>query len=517
MELFWIAAECAEKHIQPEKMKNEHPPLAATGRQIANGAAWMMGFKLLDKSIGLISTLVLARVLTPSDFGLVAMAMAVVAMLELMGAFGFESALIQRQNTERRHFDTAWTFNVMFGVAIATMLLVMAVPAASFYREPRLELMLPALAIGALIGGVENIGTVAFRKELNFGKEFKFLLAKRLASFAVTMTLALIFQSFWALIAGTVTGKLMAVFISYRLHPYRPRFSLEARADLLHFSKWIFISNLILFLHSRSADFILGRTVGSHGLGVYNIASEIATMPSTELIAPLNRAVYPAYARLAAKQSLLQVRFLEVFSIICLVAFPIAGGLYCLAEQIVSLLLGPQWRETAPIMKIIGICGLLGALQSNMYLVILAIGKPKANTILSGSLLIIYLPAVVYLSQIYGSIGAAYAHLILAIFSFLGIVMIFTKLTTIPKKYLLLSIFRPLLATLFMTLILTYTSNLEDHLLIENQALSMATYIISGAIFYAASIIFLWLLAKKPEGAEKILLISLKNKLTLTH
>ena len=98
----------------------------ASGRQIAKGAAWMMGFKLLDKSVGLISTLVLARVLTPADFGLVAMATAVVALLELMGAFGFESALIQRQNTERSHYDTAWTFNVIFGAAISIMLLIMA-------------------------------------------------------------------------------------------------------------------------------------------------------------------------------------------------------------------------------------------------------------------------------------------------------------------------------------------------------------------------------------------------------
>jgi len=143
-------------------MTDIRPP--ASGRQIATGAAWMMGFKLFDKSIGLVSTLVLARVLTPADFGLVAMATAVVALLGLMGAFGFDTALIQRQDADRTHYDTAWTFNVLFGVAVALLLLVVAVPAANFYREPRLELMLPALAIGSLVGGFENISTVAFRK-----------------------------------------------------------------------------------------------------------------------------------------------------------------------------------------------------------------------------------------------------------------------------------------------------------------------------------------------------------------
>lgn len=104
----------------------------ATGRQIAKGAAWMMSFKLLDKSVGLISTLVLARVLTPADFGLVAMATAVVAMLELMGAFGFESALIQRQNTERERCDTGWSFNLMSRRRIASFLMMLALLKADF-------------------------------------------------------------------------------------------------------------------------------------------------------------------------------------------------------------------------------------------------------------------------------------------------------------------------------------------------------------------------------------------------
>lgn len=485
----------------------EHSLLPATGRQIAKGAAWMMGFKLLDKSIGLISTLVLARVLTPADFGLVAMAMAVVALLELMGAFGFESALIQRQNTGRSHYDTAWTFNVIFGVVVAAMLLVMASPAAGFYREPRLELMLPALAIGALIGGLENIGTVAFRKELDFSREFKFLLAKRLAGFAVTITLALIFNSFWALIAGTVTGKLMAVFISYRLHPYRPRLSLAARGDLMHFSKWIFISNLIQFLHSRSTDFILGRTVGSHGLGVYNIASEIAAMPSTEMIAPLNRAVYPAYARLAATRDLLWARFLEVFGLISLLAFPVAVGLYCLSDLVVSLLLGHKWEEAVPIMQIAGFSGLMAALQSNLYLVIVAMGKPKANTVLSAVLLVISLPAIIYASLQYGVLGAAYAHFFASLLGFSGIVIVFSRITGLLKRKLFAVMWRPLLASSAMAFIIFgATTSINATWPMLPQIMKLITLISIGALVYMVSILASWYVAGQPNSAEKMIL-----------
>jgi O-antigen/teichoic acid export membrane protein len=486
----------------------------ASGRQIAKGAAWMMGFKLLDKSVGLISTLVLARVLTPADFGLVAMATAVVALLELMGAFGFESALIQRQNTERSHYDTAWTFNVIFGAAISIMLLIMAVPAAGFYHEPRLSLMLPTLAIGALVGGLENIGTVAFRKELDFRKEFRFLLAKRLATFAVTITLALAFRSFWALIGGTVTGKLMAVFISYRLHPYRPRLTLAARNDLLHFSKWIFISNLIQFLHSRSTDFILGRTVGSHGLGVYNIANEIAAMPSTELIAPLNRAVYPAYARLAGARDQLWERFLEVFGIISLLAFPVAVGLYCLSDLLVNLLLGPQWHEAVPIMQIAGLSGLVGALQSNMYLVILAMGQPKANTLLSAGLLLVSLPAVIYASLQYGALGAAYAHFAASMLGFAGIVIVFARVTGLLKRKLFAVMWRPLLASGAMALVLRGATTLISAEWPTAQPIAnLAAMLPVGLLSYVAVVLALWILVRRPPGAEQMFLQVLRGKI----
>lgn len=482
----------------------------ATGKQIAKGAAWLMGFKLLDKSIGLISTLVLVRVLTPSDFGLVAMAMAVVSLLELMGAFGFDSALIQRQDTERSHFDTAWTFNVIFGVAIAILLLVMAVPAAAFYREPRLELMLPALAIGAVVGGFENIGTVAFRKELNFRMEFKYLLIKRVAVFIVVVTLAFTLRSFWALIFATIAGKLMAVAISYLLHPYRPRFSLAARADLFHFSKWLFISNLIQFLHGRSTDFVLGRTVGSYGLGIYNLAAEIAAMPSTELIAPLNRAVYPAYAQLAQVRDRLNQRFSEVYGLIALISLPVAFGLFCLADLLVPLLLGSQWTDAVPIIQILGLCGLVGALQGNMYIVMSAIGKPKANTILSGCILLISLPIVVWASVHYGVMGAAYAHFGSSVLAFFGIVMVFTKVMHFKLKSLLSLVLKPFVAAAAMALFLNeFRARFDFFAEYTSSVVVLIGLIFLGVLFYTCIIIFFWIMSGKPSGAERNILQAL--------
>lgn len=470
--------------------------------------------KLFERGIGLVSTIVLARLLLPEDFGLVAMAVAVVALLELMAAFGFDAALIQRQNTARAHYDTAWTFNVLFGSTIALLLLLLATPAATFYREPRLTLLLPVLAISALVGGFENIGTVAFRKELDFRSEFRFLLFKRLATFFVTLSLAIALRSYWALVAGIVVGRSVSVYVSYRLHPYRPRFSLAARGDLFRFSKWLLISSLIQFLHNRSTDFILGRTVGSHGLGVYNVAVEIATLPSTEVIAPVNRAVFPAYSRLAGDLEQLRLRFLDVFSTICIVAFPVSVGVFCVADPAVNLLLGSRWSDAIPIVQIVAISGLASALQSNFYLVIVALGRPRANTIFSALLLAVSLPLIVLASLRYGAVGAAFAHCLASVGGLLGIRFVLSRFTGLSVATLVLAAFRPGVASLAMAGVVISTQGLLIRQFEASALLQLVVLPAVGAAVYAFLLWVLWAVSGRTDSVERRIVTLIGRELT---
>lgn len=475
-----------------------------SGRDMAKGAAWLMAFKVVDKAIGLVSTLVLARLLAPADFGLVAMATVVVAFTQLMGAFGFDSALIQRQDANRGHYDTAWTFNVIFGVGAAVVVAVLAVPMAKFYRDDRLIAIMLVLGVGALAGGFENIGTVAFRKELDFRSEFRFLLVKRVASFTVTMVLAFSLRSYWALVIGSLTGQILSALISYQLHPFRPRLTLVARADLMHFSKWIFLSSLIGFFSSKSTDLILGRTVGSHGLGVYNIASEIAAMPSTELIAPLNRAVFPVYARLAGDMAELRTRFLSVFGLICLISMPVSFGLFATADAAVRVVLGPQWLESIPLIRIFALCGMIGALQSNLYLVIVAMGKPQANTLLSACLLVLSLPLTIWASLNHGVLGASYAVLASAIVALCGIVLIFARITTINMAALLSVAWRPACGSVLMVGTLFWLDNLPTFAAtsVSGHIARLLSLCAVGVMSYSFLIWAIWRLSGAPQGAE---------------
>ena len=255
-------------------------PLTGLGAKMARGAMWMVAWRLADRTLGLASTVVLARLLVPADFGLVAMATSVIALLELLTAFSFDTALIQNQRTERRHYDTAWTLGVVFGLFNGLVLVGFAIPASRFYAEPRLEAVLYCLAFTSLIGGLANIGTVAFRKDLQLGKEFQFQMTRRVIMVIVTVVLAILFRSYWALVIGTLVSSALGTVISYAMHPYRPRFSLAGWNDLIHFSKWLLLVNFLNFVQNRSVNFIVGKVSGAPSLGLYSIAYEISTLPS---------------------------------------------------------------------------------------------------------------------------------------------------------------------------------------------------------------------------------------------
>jgi lipopolysaccharide exporter len=486
---------------QPVSATNRLPD--ATGSQIVKGVGWMVLFKLSERSVGFISTLILARLLVPNDFGLIAMGSAVAAGVGLMGAFGFDSALIQRQTVARSHYDTAWTYNVVFGIGVALLIVAVSEPATRFYREPRLGPVLYVLALAALVQGFENVGTVQFRKELNFGKEFRFLFAKRVTTFIVTIALAVALRNYWALVAGMLTSAVCGVAISYLAHDFRPRFTFSAQGHLFHFSKWLFLSNFIQFLRGKTSDFILGRTVGTHGLGIYSIAMEIASLPSTELIAPLNRAMFPAYSRLAEKPVALNAMFIDVYAVIAVVAFPAAVGLACVAGPAVLVLLGEKWVDATPVLQILTVAGLVGALQSNLYLVIVSMGHPKVNTVVSAALLLVYLPACVVASLKFGIVGVAWTYLIVSLMELVAIHIAFLRVTRMAASRLLATIWRPLVAATIMA-----AGLLAFRLVVMAERAPLETVVamvIIGAVMYVAVLLVIWWLCHRPNGAESFI------------
>lgn len=481
------------------------------GRKMAAGVAWMVLFKLAERGLGFISTLILARLLVPADFGLVAMATAFVAMLELLSAFGFDIALIRRQDAGREHYDTAWTFSVVVGAALALVMLAISGAVAEFYREPAVQPLIWVLAVGSLVQGFENIGVVAFRKELAFDKEFRFQLAKKLAMFVVTVPLAFALRSYWALVVGIVAGRVASVLLSYRVHPYRPRFSLAAWSDLIHFSKWLLLNNALAFLRERTSDLVVGRLQGPRALGLYNVAYEISNLPTTELVMPINRAVFPAYARMSSDPSVLREGFLNVLGVIALLTVPAGAGIAATAHLLTPVLLGAKWVDAVASIELLAFFGITMSLQTNSYSVYLAIGKPHLQAIMSGVFLAILIPTMIHLAQQSGSYGAAQACLLAgAALLPVNYAVALTHLRLGPLPILALW-WRPFSAGAAMYWIVrTFLEQVSPPAYGLAGAAWLLAACLIGLVSYFVIIVTLWAVSGRPRGPESLLVDRLR-------
>jgi lipopolysaccharide exporter len=476
----------------------------------------MILFKFMERGLGLISTMILARVLVPADFGVIAMAMSIVFALELLNSFSFDTVLIQKQNADDVHYNTAWSFKVIFGLLGCTGLSILASPAAGFYDEPALESIIYFLAFGTLIEGLGNIGIVEFRKQLRFDKEFQFLLTKKLVGFCVTLSLAFYLGNYWALVIGILTLRVTGCVMSYVVHPYRPTFSFAAWRELFSFSIWLFINNLLYFVRVRSADFIVGKISGAKGLGVFSVSYEIGELPTMEIISPINRAVFPGYSKISDNLELLRDAYLNVVSMVALVALPAGAGVAAIAELLIPVFLGSKWLDTIPLIKILAFHGAITAMQVNIASVYLALSRPRILTWLSCANAVTLLPVLFFLSFEYGPKGAAWAYLISSAALIPLNYLIMFKTLRLPVRSFIDTVWRPVLATTGMFFIVqTYTQSIYT---VDPKVLDifyLIVGIILGAVSYILLITGLWLMSAKPAGAEQHVLDLLLSRLRL--
>ena len=191
--------------------------------RMASGATWTVGIRLCERLIGVLSLVILARLLVPDDFGLLALATTLVAAVELLGSFSFDLWLINQSRHSRADLDTVWTLGILRGLIAALVLALLAGPAALFFDAPRVHDIVLVLALGTVVMGFENAGVILFRKELEFDRDFRLVVTTKLTGFVVTIVTAFALRSYWALVIGVMTAKVARVVLSYLMHPHRPR------------------------------------------------------------------------------------------------------------------------------------------------------------------------------------------------------------------------------------------------------------------------------------------------------
>ena len=480
---------------------------------IASAAFWTAFARLAVRLIGLISTLVLARLLTPHDFGLVALGMVFIGFLQLLGSFDFDTVLIQHPNPTRDHYDTAWTFNALYFIIAAIGLAVAAPALARFYDTAALTDILYVLAFGFVLTGLNSIRTVDFQKHFRFRYDFALTVSAKIVSFGVTIFFAFLLKNYWALLAGFIANRLTTFIVGYWLAPYRPRITVSEYRSLFRFSAWLMLKNIFYFINNKSTELIIGKVLGTLPLGIYTVGSDIANMPSQELTSTINRAAYPGYAKLSEKIAELRRTVLRVYGAVATIAIPISVGLYFVAPSLVRVVLGDKWLPAIPIVEIIAVSGLFMSLQSNLGYVFLAIKKPNVDAMISGIRACVLLPLVYILSKRYGIEGAAAAILASAITTLPVSVILLRFYIRLSVRRLLLCTLRPAIAVIAMATALTYMPlPFANDTPLQYAMANLTAKVVVGAATYIVVLLVAWLISGRPEGLESSVLARLTKR-----
>lgn len=480
------------------------PPTSNLGNAVAKGAAWTVGFRLADRGIGLVSTLVLARLLVPEDFGLIAMATTLMTLIEIVTVGEFGSAIIHNPDVTRDHYDSAWSMSALFGLTAAILLIVLAYPTAAFFKEPRLVPVIFALSLLPIMDGLFNMGCVDFRKHLQFHKDFQLQVGRKIIGFLIVIPLAFVTRSYWALIAGMIAGRAAGLALSYLLHPFRPRFSLRSARSLFRYSAWLMLNNALTFLSERGAHLVVGRLLTPQALGLYTVSYEMAHLPTTEMAMPVNRAVFPGYSKLQSDRAALRSAFLRVLGVMAVVTIPAGLGMASIAHLFVPAVLGANWMATAPLISLLALAGTVSALQANIESVYLATGHPRLKAALTLVDVACFLPLLLLLVPRYGLTGAAAALIITASVAAPVNYAIALRLLRMSPSKLVPVLWRPLIAALIMATILLV---IFPHSAVRPSSLgsllAMIAAILLGAAVYALTLGATWLAAGRPDGAER--------------
>ena len=473
------------------------------------GAGWMILWRVATRILGFISTLVLARVLVPADFGLVAIAMTYIAAFDAFSIFGLPDAIIRAPEHDRAMFDTAFTLSVLRGLANAAIIAATAPVAAHFFAEPRLLPLLLVLALFPAIEGTENIGIVEFRRDFRFEREFQLFLLPRLVSVTVTIVTALLFHSYWVLVVGNLVLRLVRWVLTYTMHPYRPRWSFGAWRKLVGFSLWTWAATIADFGRDKSWMIVLGRFLSTFQVGVFMMASEIGMLPLSEIVAPACRALFSGFTAARNEAGSFAYAFRRTIGVIALPILPVSIGMSAVAGYIVDLALGPQWLSSGMVIAWVAASTPFALLSSVGATAMLVSGHVRNNFFIGVVLAVIGTIACGVAALEGGLWGVAIVRAALTGVEGVAFAAVTGRTLGVGLHDWITSVWRPLLATAAMAAALYlsgygWIATAGDGGLAET--LRCGDAMLLGAGTYLAALFLCWAAAGCPEGAETFVL-----------
>ena len=473
---------------------------ASIGEQVVSSSLWMVAWRWSARLIGLLTTVILARLLFPEDFGVVATAGIVAAFFTMMIDLGTDSYLIRHEAPDRDDYDTAWTLRLVVLSMSALGIFLAAQPGAAFFDDQRLVDIIRVFALVGFFSGFTNIGMTMFRRELRF-REIAFIgITQRLSATAATLALAFWLKNYWAIVLGESVFALVGLVLSYTRHPYRPRINFSRIHQQWNFSKWILVRNLSTVLRSQGDGLIIAKYFGVDLMGIFAMASRLASLPTQQLIKPVMGPIFSGLAKKQDDRDIFAASALKVIGAVAFITFPAATLFAVLDEPLVNLILGERWDAVVPLVAPLIFTLVLSVLGGPVGTVLTIEGRVKLLAVLNWVAAVFILLVMFLVAQWRDLELLVWVRFALAAAMFVVTGHYFKKILQVSMKALLSSIYRPALASMVMSLVIHYVNLITD-----NAGITILTGVVLGGFSYILLLGLLWRLAGSPDSGEALL------------
>jgi O-antigen/teichoic acid export membrane protein len=335
----------------------------ASKDDVISGIKWTSVSTFGRRILALLANIVLARLLAPADFGLVAMAAVVLGFIDIFKDLGTGAALIQRKQVSEELLSSIFWFNVGFGLFATTAAILCAPLIAVFYKEPRVTPILIGMSVSFLLSALTIVHNCLLQRQLAFVTLAKVEVASAVVSYVVGIGAALLGYGVWSLVYQVVTNSAVFLVLIWFASDWRPRlvFLRSEIKSVMSYSLNLAAFNVFYYFSQNVDNFLIGRYLGSEALGYYDLAYRLMTFPMQAISAVFGKVMLPYYARAQDDLARFRQGFMRSATAIAFVTFPMMLGLLAVREHFVLALFGPKW---VPVITLLALFAPLAALRS---------------------------------------------------------------------------------------------------------------------------------------------------------
>lgn|GEM_PF-3481151 len=372
------------------------------------------------KVIFLLRTLILAAILVPEDFGLLAIALVSLDFLTKLTDVGLSQAIIQKNVENKSQYDSIWTIGVIRGFSLFLIIFLAAPLIASLFNEPRVVDLLRVLSLKPLIEELASIRIVELAKNLNFKSLAIIKIMEAVVNTVIAVILVSIFQ-IWALVFGILAGSLTYLILSYVLAPYKPklRFEIASINSFISFGLWIFLSSFITIVANSAVQIIISRNLGAEALGLYYLSLKLgflAVEVSSEVIGTV---AFPLYSKIQKNFEKISFTWKAIIKGIMITYIPIACLIIAEIPYLIDYVLGIKWQGTISLIRLITAAGIFGIVGDAVVPILKATGRPDKDLIVGLIQYSLLLTGVIILINYFGIEGVALSWILAGIGSFI--------------------------------------------------------------------------------------------------